>query len=161
MIQKQSTMNALNAVKSIFTAALEFSKKNTKLIMILLAVLIVGSYLATRYTVRRAVWGPSGNSMEGFAGEPSLYFVYATWCPHCKGVLPKMKEAQAAGPLNIGGKKVTVEIIESEEKDRIKALGVPVEGYPSFFYGTPGSVQEYPGGERTIEGLKAWIATLA
>lgn len=152
----------MNAVKSIVATALEFAKKNSKLIMILLAVLVVGSYLATRYTVRRAVWGPSGNSMEGFAGgEPSLYFVYATWCPHCKGVLPKMQEAQSAGPLSIGGKKVSVEIIESEEKDRIKSLGVPVEGYPSFFYGAPGALQEYPGGERTLEALKSWISTLA
>jgi thiol-disulfide isomerase/thioredoxin len=154
-------MNAVNVVKNILAAALEFYKKNSKLVLILLAVLIIGSYLATRQTVKRAVWGPSGNGMEGFAGgEPSLYFVYATWCPHCKGVLPKMKEAQAAGPLNIGGKKVNVEIIESEEKDRIKSLGVPVEGYPSFFYGTPGAVQEYPGGERTLEALKAWVSTL-
>ncbi len=154
-------MNAMNAVKSIITSALEFAKKNSKLVMILLAVLIIGSYLATRYTVRRTVWGPSGNSAEGFQGQPSLYFVYATWCPHCKGVLPKMQEAQAAGPLTIGGKKVPVEIIESEEKARIKALGVPVEGYPSFFYGAPGALQEYPGSERTLEALKAWISTLA
>lgn len=155
-------MNVANTVKNILSAALEFYKKNSKLVLILLAVLVIGSYLATRNTVKRSVWGPSGNGVEGFAGaEPSLYFVYATWCPHCKGVLPKMKEAQAAGPLNIGGKKVAVEIIESEEKDRIKALGVPVEGYPTFFYGAPGALQEYPGGERTLEALKAWIGGIA
>jgi thiol-disulfide isomerase/thioredoxin len=154
-------MNAANVVKNILSAALEFYKKNSKLVWILLAVLVIGSYIGTRHTVKRAIWGPSGNSMEGFAGgEPSLYFVYATWCPHCKGVLPKMQDAQAAGPLNIGGKKVGVEIIESEEKDRIKGLGVPVEGYPSFFYGTPGALQEYPGGERTLEAIKSWISTL-
>ena len=50
-------------------------------------------------------------------------------------------------------------IIESEEKDKIKALGHPIEGYPTFVLKTASGMQEYSG-ERTVDAISSWIAGL-
>jgi thiol-disulfide isomerase/thioredoxin len=118
----------------------------------LLAVIGVLAYVAyTMYYGRRA---------EGFAGEAAdadLYFVYATWCPHCKDVLPAMKELEAKSPISVGDKKVRVVLVESEEKDKIRELPVKVEGFPTFFLKkADGSVHEY-NGERSAPALLEFV----
>jgi thiol-disulfide isomerase/thioredoxin len=97
-------------------------------------------------------------NMEGFAdADAELYFVYATWCPHCKTVLPAMKELAAKSPIDVDGKKVGVVLVESEEKEKIAGLPVKIEGFPTFFLKkADGTVMEY-NGEREPEALLAFV----
>ena len=123
-------------------------KKNPLAIAITVAVIAAAVY----FMKSRSISGfTSGNS------KPCLYFVYATWCPHCKTVLPAMQSL--GDSIDIGGKSVDVRIIESEEKDKIKALGHPIEGYPTFLLKTAGGMQEYSG-ERTVDAISAWVQSL-
>jgi thiol-disulfide isomerase/thioredoxin len=100
------------------------------------------------------------NYAEGFAGpaaDAELYFVYATWCPHCKGVLPAMKELAAKSPVDIDGKKVAVVLVESEEKEKIASLPMKIEGFPTFFLKkADGTVREY-NGEREAAALLDFV----
>ena len=91
------------------------------------------------------------------AADADLYFVYATWCPHCKSVLPAMKELSEKSPIDVDGKKVNVVLVESEEKDAIRALPVKIEGFPTFFLKkSDGSVHEY-NGERSAPALLEFV----
>jgi thiol-disulfide isomerase/thioredoxin len=98
---------------------------------------------------------------EGFNGSAAtdgdLYFVYATWCPHCKTILPEIKNLAAKSPIDVAGKKVGVVMVESEEKEKIAALPIKVEGFPTFFFKkADGTVSEYHG-ERNVDGLMEFI----
>jgi thiol-disulfide isomerase/thioredoxin len=97
---------------------------------------------------------------EGFedANKPKLIFVYATWCPHCKDILPEMQDLQKQSPVKIGNKEVVVELIESEEKEKINGLGRKIEGFPTFLLQTAeGTLNEYQG-ERTRDAIVKFIA---
>jgi thiol-disulfide isomerase/thioredoxin len=138
----------MDLIKGIIGPLAAFAKKNALMFVIAIAIAA-----ATLYYIRRK--GISGFTSGN--GKPCLYFVYATWCPHCKTVLPAI---QALGSsVSVGGKDVDVRIIESEEKDKIKALGHPIEGYPTFVLQTASGMQEY-GGERTVDAISSWIAGL-
>jgi thiol-disulfide isomerase/thioredoxin len=137
-------------VKSILSAI----DPLTVLIAILVAAFAYYLYLSlTGFNVKPY-------NMEGFEGadaDAELYFVYATWCPHCKDILPAMKELAAKSPIDVDGKKIAVVLVESEEKEVIAALPVKVEGFPTFFLKkADGSVKEYHG-DRTKAGLLEFI----
>jgi thiol-disulfide isomerase/thioredoxin len=98
---------------------------------------------------------------EGFedSKKPKLIFVYATWCPHCKTILPEMQELEKQSPVKIGNKEVVVELIESEEKEKINALGRKIEGFPTFLLQTAeGTLKEYQG-ERTRDAIVKFVTT--
>ena len=123
-------------------------KKNALIVAIAVAVIAATVY----FMKRRGISGfTDGN------GKPCLYFVYATWCPHCKTVLPAMQSL--GDSIDIDGKSVDVRIVESEEKDKIKALGHPVEGYPTFLLKTSNGMKEYSG-ERSVDAISAWVKSL-
>ena len=95
-----------------------FVKKNTMLLIVSVAIAAVIYYLM----VRKSEVMPYGyERYEGFEGsKPKLIFVYATWCPHCKTILPEMKDLEAQSPIKVGNKEVEIVLIESEEKDKMK-----------------------------------------
>jgi thiol-disulfide isomerase/thioredoxin len=125
----------------------------TVILIVLVAALAYYLYsVATAFDVK-----PYEGFENGAAADGELYFVYATWCPHCKDVLPAMKELAAKSPIDVDGKKVRVVLVESEEKDKIAALPMKVEGFPTFFLKkADGSVNEYHG-ERTAPALIEFI----
>ena len=92
------------------------------------------------------------------AAKPKLIFVYATWCPHCKDILPEMQDLEKKSPIKIGKKEVVVELIESEEKEKINGLGRKINGFPTFLLQTAdGTLNEYQG-ERTRDAIVSFIA---
>ena len=130
---------------------------NTNLVTILIVVLAIAFAYYLYMSFRGFNVQPY--NMEGFenGADGELYFVYATWCPHCKGVLPAMKDLAARSPIAVGDKKVAVVLVESEEKEKIAALPMKVEGFPTFFLKkADGSVKEYHG-ERDEAGLLEFI----
>lgn len=134
----------------IVCMATSFAKKNGAMIVIAIAVIAATLYY---FKNRRSISGfTSGGS------NPTLYFVYATWCPHCKTVLPDIINLNGQLPLG-GGRSCNVEIIESEEKDKIRSLGHPIEGYPTFVLKTASGMQEY-NGSRTVDAIAQWVASL-
>jgi thiol-disulfide isomerase/thioredoxin len=127
------------------------AKSIRPLTVILVLVVIVLSYYAYK------MYATEGFTASAGATDADLYFVYATWCPHCKGVLPAMKELSEKSPIDVDGKKVNVVLVESEEKDAIRALPVKIEGFPTFFLKkTDGSVHEY-NGERSAPALLEFV----
>ena len=136
------------ALNDFIDPVVSLVKKNALIVAIAVAVIAATVYFMKTRSLSGFV---SGN------GNPSLYFVYATWCPHCKTVLPAMQSL--GDSIDIDGKKVDIRIIESEEKDKIKALGHPIEGYPTFLLNTSSGMQEYSG-ERTVDAISAWVKGL-
>lgn len=136
------------ALNDFIDPVVSLVKKNALIVAIAVAVIAATVYFMKTRSLSGFV---SGN------GNPCLYFVYATWCPHCKTVLPAMQSL--GDSIDIDGKKVDIRIIESEEKDKIKALGHPIEGYPTFLLKTASGMQEYSG-ERTVDAISAWVKSL-
>lgn len=94
----------------------------------------------------------------GSEKKPKLIFVYATWCPHCKDILPEIQDLEKKSPLKVGKKEVVVELIESEETTKINGLGRKINGFPTFLLQTAdGTLQEYQG-ERTRDAIVSFIA---
>jgi thiol-disulfide isomerase/thioredoxin len=90
--------------------------------------------------------------------KPKLIFVYATWCPHCKDILPEMQDLEKKSPVKVGKKEVLVELIESEEKEKINSLGRKINGFPTFLLQTAdGTLKEYEG-ERTRDAIVKFVA---
>ncbi len=136
-------------VSTIISTATTFAKKNGAMLVIAIAVIAATLYY---FKNRRSISGfVSGGS------DPTLYFVYATWCPHCKTVLPDMMDLNGTLPLG-GGRSCNVEIIESEEKDKIRSLGHSIEGYPTFVLKTASGMKEYDG-SRTVDAIAKWVAS--
>ena len=137
-------------VSTIISTATTFAKKNGAMLVIAIAVIAATLYY---FKNRRSI-----NGFVSGGGDPTLYFVYATWCPHCKTVLPDMQNLNGNMPLG-NGRSCNVEIIESEEKDKIRALGHTIEGYPTFVLKTASSMQEYSG-SRNVDAIAKWVASL-
>lgn len=135
----------------IISMATGFAKKNGAMLVIAVAVITAALYY---FKYRKSISG----FISGGGSDSTLYFVYATWCPHCKTVLPDIMNLNGTLPLG-NGRSCNVEIIESEETSKIKALGHPIEGYPTFVLKTAGGMQEY-NGNRTVDAITNWVASL-
>ncbi len=136
------------SLANIINPAISFAKKNGALLVIALAVLAVTVYYMKN---RNMISG-----FQGGSGAPTLYFVYADWCPHCQPL--KGPFSALGGSVNIGGKQVRCEMIESSEKEKIRALGKEVRGYPTFLLDTGSGKEEVePKGERSIESVLAAV----
>ena len=137
-------------VSAIISTATSFAKNNGAILVIAIAVIAATLYY---FKNRRSI-----NGFVSGGGDPTLYFVYATWCPHCKTVLPDMTNLN--GKMQLGnGRSCNVEVIESEEKDKIRALGHPIEGYPTFVLKTASGMEEYDG-NRNIDAITQWVASM-
>jgi thiol-disulfide isomerase/thioredoxin len=95
---------------------------------------------------------------QGFEDVNGGKFVlyYADWCPHCKAVKPAFQEFMGDGSVVIEGKRVTIDMVQPE-KEPEKAVGVQVEGYPTFLYtDAAGHTVPYEG-PRTPEGWMQFL----
>ncbi len=129
-----------------------------KMRMKLSPMVVYGLAIATLAVIAYfASWRP----FEGFsaAADGTFYVVYASWCPHCKDILPAMQAMQASGPMNVNGKTVAFKLVESEEKEELAKLP-KVSGFPTMlFKPASGEFQEYPG-DRDEKSIKAWIGSV-
>jgi thiol-disulfide isomerase/thioredoxin len=103
-----------------------------------------------------------GNSYDGFQdGVDTFTMYYASWCPHCKDVLPIFKSWGAdKGTVQVNGKTVFVKLVEEQQlKPEDPNKGI-VRGYPTFILNRSGNAQgiEFDG-ERTPEGWAGWLGT--
>lgn len=120
--------------------------RSTKLMLLAGAIIVI--LVALRYTGR----------LEGFesgSGADKFVMYYADWCPHCKTVKPVFKEWSKKGSIQINGKTVFLDMVEEKEKE--KAAGKPVRGYPTFLLEkADGTIKEYEG-ERGPSGWESWL----
>jgi thiol-disulfide isomerase/thioredoxin len=79
---------------------------------------------------------------EGFTDSGKEFsLIYASWCPHCKAVKPIMEEIQANPPAGI-----KINVIDGESGAPELASLPKVQGFPTFFLKSGGTVEEYKGG---------------
>ena len=82
---------------------------------------------------------------EGHEGKGVVTLYFAEWCPHCKNLKPhwdKLSQKHAD--------KFHFELVDSEDKAKIKQANPPVEGFPDIRLN--GNILEVL--ERTLEGLE-------
>jgi thiol-disulfide isomerase/thioredoxin len=86
--------------------------------------------------------------------------IYANWCGHCQDLKPVWAELKNVLSAN---KNITmIEIEESEMKEKMGTLknickqDINVEGFPTIVKICNKKVEYYQG-ERSVEGLRAWI----
>lgn len=86
--------------------------------------------------------------------------IYANWCGHCQDLKPVWAELKNVMSAN---KNITMmEIEESEMKEKMGALknickkDIDVKGFPTIVKICNKKVEYYQG-ERSVEGLRAWI----
>lgn len=136
------------SLAKIINPAVNFAKKNGALLVIAVAVIAVAVY----YMKNRGMI----SGFQGGSGTPTLYFVYGDWCPHCKPL--KQPFSALGNSVNVGGKQVNCQMIESAEKEKLAALNHEVRGYPTFLLDVNGQKEEVqPDGERTIENILAAV----
>ena len=87
--------------------------------------------------------------------------IYANWCGHCQDLKPVWAELKNVLSAN---KNITmIEIEESEMKEKMGALknickqDIDVAGFPTIVKICNKKVEYYQG-ERSVEGLRAWIS---
>ena len=133
-------------------ALLKISKK--------LYVYVIASTLLLFILYRIAAWYLKP-SAQGFANAEGVYtfgFYYADWCPHCKTVKPVFADWSSSGSTTVNGQTVFLSAFEADkDAEKVKALGAPVKGYPTFLLQKPdGSFIEFSG-DRTPAGWKSWL----
>ena len=86
--------------------------------------------------------------------------IYANWCGHCQDLKPVWAELKNVMSVN---KNITMmEIEESEMKEKMGKLknickkDIDVNGFPTIVKICNKKVEYYQG-ERSVEGLRAWI----
>jgi thiol-disulfide isomerase/thioredoxin len=87
--------------------------------------------------------------------------IYANWCGHCQDLKPVWAELKNVMSTN---KNITMmEIEESEMKEKMGELknickkDIDVKGFPTIVKICGKATPEYYQGERSVEGLRAWI----
>ena len=133
-------------------------RSKMKMRMKLSPMIVYGLAIATLVVIAyMARWRP----FEGFsaAADGTFYVVYASWCPHCKDILPAMEAMAASGPMSVNGKTVNFKLVESEEKAELAKLP-KVSGFPTMmFKPATGEFQEYSG-NRDESSIKSWLASV-
>ena len=89
--------------------------------------------------------------------------VYAKWCGHCQSLKPewkKMKDELKSKMKNMGYYIHFIEIEESQQnklaKFKHRFPDLNVNGYPTIFKHTGGSL-EYYNGSRTADAMVNWV----
>ncbi len=116
----------------------------------LLAVaIVVGLILYSKYSVQ-GFQNPSPPSV------PTFTMFYADWCGHCKKAKPGFVEFMANGEVQVGDKKVKIDMIEADSgNEKLNRMQVP--GYPTFMLELPsGKVVEYKG-KRDVPGYLEFL----
>ena len=87
--------------------------------------------------------------------------IYANWCGHCKELKPVWAELKNV--MNANKNITMMEIEESEMKEKMGELknickkDIDVKGFPTIVKICGKATPEYYQGERSVEGLRAWI----
>lgn len=93
----------------------------------------------------------------GPSSSPVLVLFHATWCPHCRDVLPLWPQVKAG----VAGK---LDVIDVESKNPIMA-NHKIQGFPTirFFPQGMDSVETYVDhtGPRTVDGVMQFLASLS
>lgn len=89
-------------------------------------------------------------------GAPAIVLFHATWCPHCKDVLPIWQQLKA-------GAKGNIQILDIESKDPAMTQH-QIPGFPTIRFfpqgpGVPQNHQDYTG-PRTIDGIVQFLSSL-
>jgi len=92
---------------------------------------------------------------SGGAG-PCIVLFHATWCPHCKDVLPWWKQLEARA-------KGSIQVLDMESKDPAMAAH-KLPGFPTIRFfpqglGVPDNHTDYTG-PRTLEGVVQYLSSL-
>jgi thiol-disulfide isomerase/thioredoxin len=119
-------------------------------IVVLATLIAVGLTLWGKYGVKQGFQNPNPPAQDTFT------MFYAEWCPHCKNAKPGFSDFMAGGTIDLGDKKVKVEMCDAE-KEPEKTKGLPVNGFPTFLLQkTTGEVVEYKG-DRSAEGYLQFL----
>lgn len=123
--------------------------------------IITGLVIAiTLVAVALTLYGKYGGK-QGFQNpnpptQDTFTMFYAEWCPHCKNAKPGFSDFMGSGTIDLGDKKVKVEMCDAE-KEPEKVKGLPVNGFPTFLLQkTTGEVVEYKG-DRSAEGYLKFL----
>ncbi len=125
------------------------------------SILVIIVVTATLVAVGLTLWGKYGVNKQGFQNpnppsQDTFTMFYAEWCPHCKNAKPGFSDFMGSGTIDIGDKKVKVEMCEADQEPE-KAKGLPVNGYPTFLLQkTTGEVVEYKG-DRSADGYLKFL----
>lgn len=98
---------------------------------------------------------PSSSGPAGSAG-PAIVLFHATWCPHCKDVLPIWQQLKA-------GAKGNIQILDIESKDPALTQH-QIPGFPTIRFfpqglGSPQDHKDYTG-PRTLDGIVQFLSSL-
>jgi len=101
---------------------------------------------------RRTVGARPGGSWKAFAGDaPELRLYHATWCGHCKKLMPKWHDVESM----MGG---SMDVVERDvDKFPVETAAFGVTGYPTILYVDKqrGRVTKY-GGKREASSILDW-----
>jgi thioredoxin 1 len=94
------------------------------------------------------------NFNEQVAGDlPVLVEFFATWCPHCQRMMPRMEELKQRMGKKL--KVVQLDIDSPANRDAIEHFGV--QGVPTFILFREGKPVWRDSGERTVDELAGAI----
>jgi thioredoxin 1 len=94
------------------------------------------------------------NFKEQIAGNvPVLVEFFATWCPHCQRMMPRMEELKKQMGKRL--KVVQLDIDSPANEEPIKHFGVG--GVPTFMLFKEGKQVWRDSGERTVDELTAIV----
>lgn len=99
---------------------------------------------------------PMNQQGESSGATPSFVLFHATWCPHCKDVLPIWQQLKA-------GAKGNIQIIDIESKDPALSQH-QIQGFPTIRFfpqglSVPQNYKDYTG-PRTLDGMIQFLSSL-
>ena len=140
------------------SAAVKFVSKNSRIIICVIAAAVIALALIGYFRNYRR------ENFNTNADKPTMYMFSVDWCPHCKAAKPKFKQAAKSKGCEVKDDiircngSVNFEIINGESTDpEIQNLigKFDIEGYPTF--ALVNGETEYYDGERTSDGIEAWL----
>merc|ERR1711937_509509 len=86
---------------------------------------------------------------------PGLVLYHATWCGHCKEMLPEWKKLEERCENN---KKLNIASINEDYKDHIsEKIKQPIEGYPSIHFINNGKLKKEYSGQRNNNAFMEFL----
>lgn len=120
---------------------------------------VVAGLLVLMFLYRHRMGAVVQGFQSGSAARPDVdtfTMYYADWCPHCQTAKPEFQDLVSKSPMEFGGKKCRIRMIQPEQQPE-EVAGKPVKGYPTFLLETTGGeIVEYKGG-RSTDGYLAFL----
>ena len=124
-------------------SAVKFLLKNSKVIICVVAAVVIALAIIGYFRNYRR------ENFNSDDTKPTVYMFSVDWCPHCKAAKP---EFEACENSSVNFKLINCE--DDVNKELIS--GFDIEGYPTFALVKEGN-KVYYDGERTKEGIEAWL----